>query len=231
MKLGLIGKSISHSLSPSMYKKILGPNITYDLLDFNSISELPTLTDLGKKYEGLNITSPFKRHYFKDVIVTDEVVAKLGAINTLYFHEHDVFATNTDYHAVTTLMEKYLLRFSNLSVVLLGDGVMSQLTQLICQNLGIEFSLCSRKTTPDLESLDLTTFDNLNSQLLVINACSREFILKGKFSGKELFLDYNYNFIPHQNTLPYLVKEYQDGQEMLLLQAQAAVDFWKNKRR
>jgi len=224
MKLGLIGKSISHSLSPSIYKNILGPDISYDLLDFNSIIELPSLTDLGKKYQGLNITSPFKRHYFNDVIVTEEVVAKLGAINTLRFHEHEVFATNTDYHAVTILMKNYLQRFPNLSVVLLGDGVMSQLTQLICQNLGVEFS------SPELESLDLTTFANLNRQLLVINACSREFILKGRFGGKELFWDYNYNFIPHQNTLPSLVKEYQDGREMLQLQAQAAVDFWRNKR-
>lgn len=230
MKLGLIGKSISHSLSPSIYKKILGPNISYDLLDFNSVNDLPSLNDLGKKYQGLNITSPFKRHYFKDVIVTDEAVAKLGAINALSFHHHGVFATNTDYIAVTILMKNYLQRFPNLSVILLGDGVMSQMTQLICQKLEIEFSVRTRKNAPDLESLDLTTFAKLNTQLLVINACSREFILKGKFSGKELFWDYNYNLIPHQNTLPYLVKEYQDGREMLLLQAQAAVDFWKNKR-
>lgn len=230
MRLGLIGKSISHSLSPSIYKNLIAPSITYDLLDFNSAQDLPSLSDLAKKYDGLNITSPYKRHYFNEVIITDESVATLGAVNALSFHPEGVFATNTDYIAVDLLMEKYLKRDSQLRVVILGDGVMAQITQLICKKWGVEFSLLNRKRTPDLATFDFRRLDNSTKQLLIINACSRDYILSGKFSGQELFWDYNYNFLPHQNTLPSLVKEYQDGQEMLLCQAQAAVDFWRKKR-
>jgi hypothetical protein len=93
--------------------------------------------------------------------------------------------------------------------------------------LNIPLAQFSRKNHHNLANLDLTTLSLEGIQLLIINSCSRDYVFKGRTTGDEIFWDYNYSFIPHQNSLPSLVKLYQDGQDMLELQAKAAIKFWK----
>lgn len=230
MRLALIGKSILHSASPALYQKLLGPDITYDLLDVPSEAELPSLAELAQAYDGINVTSPYKRFYFHETLVRDDVVRSLGAVNTLSFSENGTLATNTDVIAVRNILKNVQQTYSNLSIILFGSGVMAKVTQLVCGELGLRLQTFSRSQRPDLDTLDLRSWHKGGEQMLVINSCSREFVFKGNCSGEEIFWDYNYDFIPHQTTLPLRVKDYQDGREMLALQAQAAVDFWlRNK--
>jgi shikimate dehydrogenase len=230
MRLALIGKSISHSASPALYQKLLGADITYELLDVPSEAELPSLAELAQTYDGINITSPYKRFYFHESLVRDDVVRSLGALNTLSFSGNGTLATNTDVIAVRKILKNFQQKYSNLSIILLGSGVMAKVTQLVCGELGLSLQTFSRSQRPHLDTLDLCSLRTGGEQMLVINSCSREFVFKGACSGEEIFWDYNYDFIPHQTTLPLRVKDYQDGREMLTLQAQAAVDFWlRNK--
>lgn len=230
MRLALIGKSISHSGSPALYQKLLGPQIIYDLIDIPTESELPSLEELSLRYEGVNITSPYKRFYFHDVVVLDKVVRSLGAINTISFSSEGIIATNTDVLAVRHLLHGYLKNYPRLKVILLGSGVMAKVTQLVCQELGLGLLSFARNQQIHLATLDLRSFQTEGEQTLIINSCAREFVFQGPCSGQEIFWDYNYDFIPHQTTLPLRVKHYQDGREMLALQAQAARDFWlRNK--
>ena len=86
MKFALIGKSISHSLSPKMYRDIFQCELDYELLDIQDEKELPSLSRLASLYNGVNITSPYKKFYSDSVIIDSPDVAKLGAINTLSCH-------------------------------------------------------------------------------------------------------------------------------------------------
>lgn len=229
MKFALIGRSISHSLSPMLYKKIIGPHVQYDLLDYAEDSQLPQLSELAKKYTGVNITTPYKLHYINEVMITDPVVKELGSINTISFTDNGVLATNTDLVAVRQILKGLKEKYKDAHFILLGSGVMAKLTVLAFKEQALNFVQLSRKTNPDLSKMDLTAFEKSNVQNIVINACSRSFVFEGKQSDKNIFWDYNYSFIPHQNTLPFRVKEYHDGQEMLFLQAQAAWKFWSAK--
>ena len=226
MKLALIGGSITHSKSPSLYKKFFGDALQYDLLDISSKEHLPSIQDLAALYRGVNITSPYKEFYFDQVLVMDKAVLKIQAINTISFTPEGVSGTNTDLIAVRAILQKFKIKHSNLNVLLLGNGVMARVTEISCQELGIEFKKFTRENGNDLANQNLADFHQVGSQNLIINACSRHFVFQGQLSGEEIFWDYNYDFIPHQNTLPFRVKEYYDGQEMLQLQALAAVKFW-----
>ena len=75
-----------------------------------------------------------------------------------------------------------------------------------------------------MDNLDLS--GQAKAQTVIINACSRDFVFKGKLNASHVFWDYNYQLIPHQNTLPSQVHSYIDGLEMLRRQALAAVKFW-----
>lgn len=226
MKLGLIGKNISHSRSPAIYQKLLGNCLQYDLLDVPDHDSLPSLELLAKSYQGINITSPYKTAYLSQVVINDSAVKHLGSINTLKFDEKGVSATNTDLIAVRAILQNLILRFSKIHLILLGSGVMANLTQILAAENSLSVDQLSRRTQSNLSKLDLSPFEKMGHQNVVINACAREFVFSGEISSESIFWDYNYNFIPHQNTLPFKVKEYHDGQEMLFLQAEAALEFW-----
>jgi shikimate dehydrogenase len=227
MKLGLLGYPISHSKSPDLYKKLLGLHLTsYELFSFEDKSFIPPLSFFNERLNGLNITSPFKTHFFNQVIIESHVVKKLGAINTIAFSSQGCHGTNTDLLAVLKILKEYKSRFQKIKIILLGDGVMANLSNIVLEELGIPYVQLSRRLHGNLSEYDLSMYHDENFQTIVINSCSRDFIFKGRLQGNEVFWDYNYSFSPHENSLPKRVKSYQDGQELLLIQAQEAVNFW-----
>jgi shikimate dehydrogenase len=225
MKLALIGQSIEHSLSPQIYKSIISQDIVYDLIDVPASASLPSLHELSLRYNGVNITSPYKRHYFSSVIVDEPDVMELGAINTISFSKKGWFGTNTDLLAVLITLQRFQEEFPKLHLIILGSGVMGTLTSIAARKLNMSFMVLNRGTGLT-NTLNLRPFHVAGSQNIIINACSRDFIFQGELNETSIFWDFNYNLLPHQNTLPSKVKTYLDGQEMLLIQAQAAAKFW-----
>jgi shikimate dehydrogenase len=228
MKLGLLGYPITHSLSPELYRKFLGSKLTsYQLFEIKNEDEIPSLKEFSRELNGLNITSPYKTHFINQITIESSLVTSLGAVNTLAFLPGGkVLGTNTDVLAVVEILKNYISQYSGLKILLLGDGVMANMTKLVAKSLNLELQQFSRKTTEDFAQLDLRPFQSPIKQTLIINSCSRDFVFRGQVSGSEIFWDYNYSFLPHQNSLPPLVKAYHDGQRMLELQAKAAITFW-----
>ncbi len=228
MKLALIGKNISHSQSPMLYKSILGDHVNYHLLDIASRNLLPSLEDLKRVYDAINITSPYKEDYFDGVVIRNDAVRRLGAINTILFNGNECLATNTDLLAVREILQKHLVQFGDIHLVLLGSGVMARIVLLVADEMHLPLTQFSRKDTGDLTSLNLSAFTK--KQTIVINSCSRDFVFKGKLAPDQIFWDFNYHFPEHKNFISPLVRSYQDGQEMLRLQAEAAAKFWHDNK-
>jgi shikimate dehydrogenase len=225
MRLGLLGYPISHSLSPKLYAKLLEKKLTsYELFSYESEVEIPDLTFFAERLDGLNITAPYKTHFMAEITVSS-LVKEIGAVNTLAFTPEGVFGTNTDLLAVRTILQEMNSR-SPLHIVLLGGGVMARLTKIVAKELSLSLVQHSRDRAGDITHLDLSNSGQEGKTTLIINACSRDFVFNGKVRGDEIFWDYNYSFIPHQSTLPSMVKTYIDGQEMLELQAFKAIEFW-----
>lgn len=228
MKLGLLGFPVEHSLSPKLYRQFLGEQLTsYELFAYPTAEAVPELSFFAERLDGLNITSPYKTHFINEVTISSPLVRRIGAVNTLAFTGREVLATNTDILAVEEILKSYQNEYESLSLILLGDGVMAEITKVVADSLQLQYKQFSRKLTPDFDHLDLRNISTQKSQVLVINACSRDFIFQGAFKGDEIFWDYNYNFSPHNGRIPSLIKTYSDGQEMLERQAKAAIQFWK----
>ncbi len=225
MKFALIGRSISHSLSPKIYQHIFQCELEYELIDIQNKEDLPSLSYLAGHYDGVNITSPYKMFYADSVIIDSPDVAKLGAINTLSFTDKGVFGTNTDLVAVEKILRHQLLSSENMHITILGSGVMAKLTILVCEKLQIPWAVLDRKSGLQTNTCLINFYNGPGH--IVVNACSRDFIFTGELHPETHFWDYNYNFLPHKNTLPLRVKTYSDGQEMLWIQANAAAEFWQ----
>lgn len=228
MKLGLLGYPVAHSKSPELYRRFLGDKLTsYELFSCENDADVPSLDFFRTRLDGLNITSPYKKHFVGQIEIPSPLVKSLGAVNTLAFTGDKVLGTNTDLVAIVDILKNYIKQFKKIQLLLLGDGVMARVTKLVAHDLNIPLIQFSRKLTEGFNQLNLAQYESGEYQNIIINSCSRDYVFQGKTSGNEIFWDYNYAFTPHLSSLPAQVKLYQDGQEMLELQAKAAIQFWR----
>lgn len=219
-RYALIGKNISHSQSPQIYRKLINDQINYDLLDYPSASDIPSAQELFKIYDGINITSPYKKHFLNQVELSEQARI-IGAINCMKKSDGKIFAENTDFPAVVEILKRFFEK-EKYEVVLLGDGAMAKLTSLALEVLKKEFKQYSRKTVENFENLNLLDHD----RQLIINACSRDYVFEGKVTSNSIFWDYNYSNHKQETALKGKVQQYIDGLELLHLQAHYAVAFW-----
>ena len=220
--LALLGKNISHSLSPELYKEIYNDKkLNYQLIDIQSEASLPSLDVLMEKLDGLNITSPYKEFYLNQVEIDSTEVKSLKAINCIAKHNDRFKATNTDYIALKQLVPQMS---KNLNIIILGDGVMSRVVSTVCTSLNIAYSIRSRK-------IDKKIFEEFSHGLIVdensllINCCSRSYCFNGRLGSNSHFWDLNYKHSEHQS---YFLNSpsYTDGYSLLKLQAHEAAAFW-----
>ena len=168
MKLALVGKDISHSKSPEIYKKILGEKLqSYQLLDYPNGSLIPNLKELFQHYDGISITSPYKAHFLSQVKLVGCPLDILG-INVIRFRNNIFEGSNTDFIAIKALLKDLIEEIANKQIIILGDGVMSQITELALRELKVSYKVFSRKLTKNFTQL---TFKNsftilLNSKLV-----------------------------------------------------------------
>lgn len=222
LKLALLGKNISHSLSPKLYQEIYGEEqVKYRLLDFQNEMTIPSLEVLFKDLDGLNITAPYKQHFLDSVKIFDKPVEKLNAINCIARGESGFVATNTDYTALLKLLPEMT---RDRYVVILGSGVMARVTSVACEHLKIKYEQWSRSETPNLfQQMDFEKVSDKN--ILIVNCCAREFVFRAEIPARALFWDMNYAHKEHELIFAR-DRRYIDGLNLLRAQAKDAAAFW-----
>jgi shikimate dehydrogenase len=223
ISLALIGKDISHSKSPQIYRELTGQEINYKIFDCPSEKEIPTLEHIFENYQGLSVTSPYKKFFLNQVTVLPGF-ENLGAINAIRKSGLKFEAINTDYLAIAKILQEFKIK----KVILLGDGVMSSITQKILAKDGFEYKVFSRKKNGSIDHLNLSkVFLSGNERILIINSCSRDFTFRGILPKNSIFWDFNYDLVAHQKKIPSESVMYVDGISLLRLQAEFALEFFR----
>ncbi len=224
IRLALIGRNISHSRSPELYKKILHLPHSYDLLDISQEADLPSIDHLASHYHGINITAPWKPHFQRYCIPS---MNAWGAVNSLRFNGNICEATNTDVIALKELIPKMHSTYAPKFWMILGDGVMAKVVCRILGDLKIEHHAFSRRSGDNM--LDPLPSDLMakSGTKIVVNCCAREYSFTGKIDQSTVFWDLNYAHELHETSLPKRCLAYIDGSELLEIQAKHAVKFWE----
>lgn len=223
-RLALIGKNISHSRSPEIYRRLISPNIKYDLIDIEEQNRLPSIEYLSRNYDGINITSPWKKFYSR--FATSEA-KKWQAVNCLRFKNCDAEAINTDASALEEILPQMKRKTGCTEWVIFGDGSMSTVAVTILTEMGENYVVHSRKLGDELNQLDLIKRYNNQSKKILINACGREFVFTNKLDATWVFWDFNYAHSANKAASAGQSWSYVDGSELLETQALHAVKFWK----
>ena len=224
-----MGKNISHSKSKMVYEKLLAHKIDYHLFDYQVAVEIPTLPELFKIVSGLSITSPYKRHFLPQVsAILDVPIPITDSINCIKCEKGKFFATNTDYLAIRQIVPTLLKKYSPSKIVILGSGAMAHIIKEILSTMpAIPFEVFSRKISSNFYTYDYAQHATNNFKILIINACSRDYIFANPVNEHCIFWDLNYGHTDHQKKLSKNVGFYIDGTEMLELQGNYALKFWQ----
>lgn len=117
LKYALLGEKLSHSLSPEIHAEIfkaLGIKASYTLVETS-----PTgIEDELSKYDGLNVTIPYKTEVMKYLDSLSVEAKKIGAVNTIYEGK----GYNTDYYGFGKMLEINNIPVENQVVYILGTG-------------------------------------------------------------------------------------------------------------
>lgn len=135
----LLGKKLSHSISPLIHEIILEElNIIgkYDLLEIEEDEIKNTIKRLeNNEFIGCNVTIPYKEKVLSYVSSKSDEVRKIKATNTLFIKNGKVRAENTDAYGFTKLLEKNGIIVEDKTVLILGTGGASKCVNYVLSKL------------------------------------------------------------------------------------------------
>ncbi len=128
IRLGLIGDNIRASRSPALHRfcgELCGLDVRYDLfippvmgMSFEAVFEMIQ----AEGVVGTNVTLPYKERVVPMVHISDPMIERIGAVNTVRFSRDGPEGFNTDYSG---FVAAYRAAFGNLlpgCVVMIGAG-------------------------------------------------------------------------------------------------------------
>lgn len=157
MKLGLLGRTLGHSLSPQIHAEVfkrLNLDWSYDLVEKEPEDLAPFLTGTKAGYDGCNVTIPYKEKvipYLKEIAPE---AANIGAVNTLLFTPEGLKGYNTDYIGFLRTLAHAAIKVAGEAVTVLGNGGAAKaVLQALVDEKAASITIVSRHKEKARESL------------------------------------------------------------------------------
>ena len=126
IKIGLLGKSLGHSISPMLHATAFTEfNLQheYKIWDVEESGLSAFIQDIkDTKVKGFNITIPYKEAILPYMDEIDPVAMSIGAVNTVHNINGKLFGFNTDIFGIKKTFEIVDTSLTNKRVVIIGAG-------------------------------------------------------------------------------------------------------------
>ena len=254
-KFGIIGKPLSHSLSPTLHNFWFKKNnirANYSLIEIEKNQITDVINKIRKKkLHGINVTVPYKIEVipYLDLIVND--AKETSSVNTIYLNnENKIVGENTDVYgfeqsfisklSTENLTEKYffILGAGGVTPSLIHALVKKNIKKIFISNRTLEKSENIKKKFPFIkiilwekiyqESENMDVIINSTS-LGMKNSPDFEILIK-KFKPNLVYYDVIYN--PLETRMLRNFKENKvrtfNGLEMFLFQGQKSFSLWND---
>ena len=158
-KYYLLGEKLSHSYSAVIH--------SFFGLDY-SLRELPPekLSEFGKsrKFDGLNVTMPYKKSIAPLLDGVDGIAEKTGAVNTVLNKNGKLIGYNTDYYGMKYALEAAKITLKGKDVLILGSGGAGIVAEKLAIDEGAaSVEIVSRKGTLNYENI----YDREKTQVII----------------------------------------------------------------
>ena len=217
---GLLGRKLSHSLSPEIHS-VFG-DYEYELFEREE-NELDTFF-ADTSVDAFNVTIPYKVEAYNRCDVLDETAKEIGSVNTVVRKNGRLFGYNTDLYGFEYMVKKLGADFTGRKVLVLGSGGASKTAVAASRRLGAkETIVISRTGENNYDNLE----KNYDASIIVNTTPVGMFPENGKaplrlkyFKNIEFVIDLIYNpcmtalllearklGIPYINGLPMLAAQ------------------------
>ena len=149
-KFGLIGYPLSHTFSPSYFKKKfknLGIKDTaydaYQLSDPSVIKELM----LQENIEGMNVTIPHKETVIPFLDKLSAEASSIKAVNTITLKNEMLIGDNTDVYGFEISLKELIGKRKLQQALILGTGGASKAVAYVLNKLNIRYTFVSRTSS------------------------------------------------------------------------------------
>ena len=239
LKFALLGEKLGHSYSPIIHNEIfkdLGINATYEKLEC-SIDELKDIINSLKdgKYNGFNVTIPYKKEVMKYLDEIDDRAKAIGAVNTIAYKDGKIIGYNTDYYGFYNSLDYFNINVLNKKCFILGTGGASLALYKALIDKGADTKFVSRNKK-DINVVSYDDLKELNHIDLIVNATPIGMYpnidaspLDEKIIKKcDYVMDIIFN--PNQTKLLKHANSNMNGLFMLVGQAVKAEEIWNDKK-
>ena len=177
-QFGLIGGSLSHSLSQKYFTKKFAElglsNCKYTLFPISEVSKVTNIIDGNPSLVGLNVTSPYKETIIPFLDELDTKVLKVGTVNVIKITRDGEYTHlkgyNTDIFGLRKTFEMLELP-SNCKALILGSGGSAKTAKVVLSEMGVTSTNVSRHPeTLDELSYQKLTANKIKDYKLIINA-------------------------------------------------------------
>ncbi|MBQ7984658.1 MAG: shikimate dehydrogenase [Bacteroidales bacterium] len=245
---GLVGNPVKHSFSQKYFEeKFLNLHLTdckYKLFCLKDINDFYKLIKEERNLCGLNVTSPYKEKVIEFLHSLSPEATEIKAVNTIKkLADGRWKGFNTDCIGFSQMLQSETDIKKIHSALVLGSGGASKAVTYALKQLGIEFTVASRrqdvKDKNTVTYFELNQSENFSAFELIVNAtpCGMEGypaiapLNTDKITSNHTVVDLIYN--PKQTLLLKTSAKQGaatvNGLSMLVKQAEAAWQIWNKK--
>lgn len=156
-KLGIIGRPLTHSLSPILQEYLMKINGMNGVFGKYDLQERELAGFMRKVRQGLlvgfNVTSPYKQAVVAMLDEVEPLARQINAVNTVSEKEGCLYGFNTDIVGFKNSLKKHVDDLSYYEVVILGAGGASYAVALALLQCGVTIFSIVNRTREKAESL------------------------------------------------------------------------------
>ena len=164
MKLGLIGKNLTYSLSKQIHE-LLNSN-SYELLSFPNESKVKDF--LKEAFGFVNVTIPYKTLATESVDELSMIAKATHTVNLIINRKGKLQGFNTDAYGFAYLLDKYRIKVASQDCLIFGTGATSRTVKYVLTQRGAN-SVKFLSRNPSAE--DEYSYDDLevikNAQIII----------------------------------------------------------------
>jgi len=156
---GLVGKSLSHSISPIIHSQLGDPN--YCIWETQDIEQFIKVKD----FSGLNVTIPYKEEIIPFLDELDGIAKIIQSVNTVIKRDGKLIGYNTDYYGLFKTVQYHKIIIKNKKILIIGNGGASKTAALLMKNMGAQsiHIVCRNPIHENEASLsDISQFNDAN---------------------------------------------------------------------
>ena len=161
MRYAVIGKSLPHTLSPSLHNSL--GNLSYGVREFETEEALAKFVK-SHECKGYNVTIPYKQTVIPLLDFVDEAAKIIGAVNTVVDVDGKLYGYNTDIDGVEFAFKTAGIEVRDKNVLILGSGGTAKTMRYFLEKHGAKsIGIVSRTGELNYENV----YDKTDTQIVV----------------------------------------------------------------